>query len=64
MGGQLHAAGPLPLSQGKTDLLHVADPLPLPKEKTETDLLHADLLGCCMRRELEERKSNQKHGGS
>jgi len=44
--------------------LHVADPLSLPKEKAETDQLHADLLGCCVRRELEGRRSDRKHGGS
>jgi hypothetical protein len=35
-----------------------------PKEKTETDQLHADLLGCYVRRELERRISDRKHGGS
>ena len=35
-----------------------------PKEKTETDQLHVDLLGCCVTRELEGRRSDQKHGGS
>jgi hypothetical protein len=27
-----------------------------PKKKTETDQLHVDLLGCCVRRELEGRR--------
>jgi len=44
--------------------LHAADPLPLPKEKAETDQLRTDLVGCCVRRELEGRKSDRKHGGS
>jgi len=34
------------------------------KEKTETDQLHADLIWCYVRRELEGRRSDQKHGGS
>jgi hypothetical protein len=58
MGGQLHTTGPLSLSQGKTDQLYAIDPLPFPKEKTETEQLHADLLGCCVRRELKERRSD------
>jgi hypothetical protein len=55
---------PLPLSQGKISQLHAADPLPLPEKKTETDQLHTDLLGCYVRRELEGRRSDRKHGGS
>jgi len=43
-----------PSFQSKTGQLHAVDPLPFPKEKTETNQLHADLLGCCVR----------KHGGS
>jgi hypothetical protein len=35
-----------------------------PKKKTETDQRHANLLGCCVRRELKGRRSDQKHGGS
>jgi hypothetical protein len=35
-----------------------------PKKKTETDQLHANLLGCCVRRELKGMRSDQKHGGS
>ena len=35
-----------------------------PKEKTEIDQLRANLRGCCVRRELEGRRSDQKHGGS
>jgi len=31
--------------------------IPLPKEKTETDQLHAYLLRCCVRREIEGRRS-------
>jgi len=58
MSGHLHAVGPLPLSQGKTGKLHAIDPFPFPKEKTETNQLHADLLGCYVRRELEERRSD------
>jgi len=46
MGGQLHIAGPLPLSQGKIGQLHAPDPPPFPKERTETDQLHAEFLGC------------------
>jgi hypothetical protein len=52
LNGQPAATCPLPLSQGKIGQLHVADPLPLPKEKTETNLLHADLLGCCVTTQL------------
>jgi len=56
--------GPLPLFQGKTSQLHVTYPFPLPKENIETDQLYADLLWCCVRRELEGRRSDQKHGGN
>jgi len=48
IGGQLHAAGPLPFSQGKTSQLNAADPLPLPKERTENDQLYVKFLGCCV----------------
>ena len=64
IGSQLHATGPLPFSQGKTGQPHAAGPFPLPKEKTESDQLHANLLGCCVRRELEGRRSDWKHSVS
>jgi len=33
-------------------------------QRAKTDQLHADLLGCCVRRELEGRRSDRKHGKS
>jgi len=65
LNGRLAACSrPLPLSQSNTGQLHAAGPLSLPKEKTKIDQLHADLLGCCVRRELQGRRSDRKHGGS
>jgi len=33
-------------------------------QRAETNQLHADLPGCCVRRELERRRSDRKHGKS
>jgi hypothetical protein len=52
---------PLPQIGGQ---LHAAALSLFPKKKTETDQLHVDLLGCCVRRELEGMRSDQKNGGS
>jgi hypothetical protein len=57
MDGQLHAAW-LSLFPEQKWPAACSRPSPFSKEKTETDQLHADFLGCCVRKELEGRRSD------